>query len=73
MACYVGMTQNPQQREEEHRREHPNLSGFRVLTPCLTYDQAIEAERRLAREYGCTQHAGGPRAPGCWYVYIFYY
>lgn len=73
MACYVGMARDLAVREQTHRANHPSLYDFKVLTGCLSYDEALEAEKNYAALHECTQHGGGPRANGCWYVYIFYY
>lgn len=69
MACRVGMSTDPNERIDYWKRTEGHLAG-RVLATGLTYDDALEVERREARRLGCVQAAGGAREGGrVWAVY----
>ena len=69
MACRVGMSTNPDERIDYWKKQESCTSGY-VVQRGLTYDEAIELEKRLAAQNGCRQSPGGLRVPGrVWSVY----
>ena len=69
MSCRVGMSTDPQERIEYWKNKEGCTSG-RVLHSKLTYDRALELEKKEATERGCHHSSGGPRVAGqVWSVY----
>ena len=69
MSCRVGMSTDPQERIEYWKNKEGCASG-RVLHSKLTYDRALELEKKEATERGCSHSSGGPRVSGhVWSVY----
>ena len=69
MACRVGMSTNPNGRIE-YWKKIENCTDGHVVESGLTYEEALNAEKRLADQYGCRQSGGGPKIPGrVWSVY----
>lgn len=73
MACRVGITTDPERREQEWRNKYPRLRNWGVAGPYRTREKAQQAENRLADRHGCRSHQGGRDARGPWYVYKFHY
>ena len=69
MGCRVGMSMNPEERINEWKRDEGHTRS-RVIKRNLTYDEALQLESVVAREYGCVRHPGGERRRGrVWSVY----
>lgn len=72
MACRVGMTTNPSERQAYWKAKHPSMYGWTILARGLSYE---EANRREQAERGsCAGEEGGRYVAGyVWSVYKFYY
>ena len=69
MACRVGMSTVPAERIKYWKNKENCTSGY-VVKSGLTYDEALELEKDLARRGGCRQSGGGQRVSGrVWSVY----
>lgn len=74
MACYVGMTKDPDRRKREHEAAYEGFSNWRILASGLTYQEALAKEDNAAKTYGCYAEPGGPVSAGRVYsVYKFNY
>ena len=69
MACRVGMSTNPKERIEYWKREEGHTDSS-ILASGLTYEQALEREKKEAEARGCRSSGGGRPVPGrVWSVY----
>ena len=69
MVCRVGMPTSPNARIQywKNREDH---SYSKILARGLTYKQAQDYEKRVAKAKGCKQSSGGSRVAGkVWSVY----
>ena len=74
MACRVGITTDPQRREQEWRNRHPYMRNWRILNQCPTKSEAQQLEDGYIRRYGCQGSPGGGGIEfGTWHVYYFEY
>jgi len=73
MPCRVGITTNQEERRAYWESKAVGLKNWRILKSFTTKAKAQEYETQYAARYGCQAHAGGPNAPGTWYVYRFNY
>ena len=74
MACRVGMTTDPTEREAHWRREHPTLRNWKIENQYSTKSAAQAEENRLAAARGCASGQGGSGDEyATWYVYSFDY
>ena len=73
MPCRVGITTDPDTRRAFWQAQVVGFANWRILTTFRSKEKAQEYETWYARRYGCQAYAGGPDAPGTWYVYRFDY
>lgn len=75
MACRIGISEDPERRKEEWKREHQNLRNWQILDgPNLSYSEAQRKETELAKRYECESSSGGPdNGLNNWSVYYFEY
>ena len=72
MACRVGMTTDPVERQRHWRGQYPYMTNWQILRSQLTYNEALEWERYYAGLYGCVSHPGGSSVLGrVWSIYYF--
>ena len=74
MACRVGMTTDPEERERFWRNQHRTLHEWKIESRHRSKSAAQAEETRLANLHGC-KHGEGGRGPELvtWYVYSFSY
>ena len=73
LACRVGITTDPVERNAYWESQYPGLNGWEVLTTHGSKSAAESAEGTAARIRGCLPHAGGPDGEGStWYVFYFH-
>ncbi len=73
MACSIGITTRPKEREKEWRSQYPNLK-WQILETYDAKSKAQKAEKEFSTEYGCTTHPSGAGTEHqTWYVYRFTY
>ena len=69
MVCRVGMSTDPLERIK-YWKENEGCTFGRVLKSRLTYDEALEMEKKEAQARGCRYSSGGMRVDGkVWSVY----
>ena len=69
MACRVGMSTSPSARIQYWKNREGHTYS-KILAQGLTYKQAQEYEKRVAKAKGCKQSSGGSRVAGkVWSVY----
>ena len=69
MACRVGMSTNPQARIR-HWKETEGYTKSKILAHHLTYEEALEREKREALRLRCQARPGGAYVSGrMWSVY----
>ena len=74
MACRVGITQSPDDREAYWRSQHPTLYGWQIISDHYSKEAAQKAEDEYAYRNGCQSKAGGGQpGRGKWYVYTFWH
>jgi hypothetical protein len=73
MPCRVGITTDPDARRAYWQSQVAGFTGWRIRQTFSSKAKAQEYETQYAARYGCQAHAGGPEAPGMWYVYRFDY
>ena len=74
MACYAGITTDPDRRRKEHERVRPSLRQWEVLGSYNSKSAAQAAENRLRERHGCDGNPGGAGAENDnWRLYHFYY
>ena len=72
MACRIGITTNPEKREQEWRQQHPYLYHWRILGQYNSKRYAQEVETIYAKQYDCIASPGGSgQEMATWYVYMF--
>ena len=74
VACRVGMTMNPSDREKDWLRKYPGLRHWTILGQYSSKSAAQKRESLEARRLGCASSPGGdgPEA-ATWHVYYFQY
>ncbi len=73
MSCRVGITTDPHTRRAYWQNQVVGFTNWRILKSFRHKTEAQEYETQYAERYRCQAHAGGPDAPGIWYVYRFDY
>lgn len=73
MACRIGITMNPNRRQQEWLNRYPNMRNWVCRGP-YTKSEAQAIENSEAIRLGCKAHPGGAGPEyGAWYVYYFEY
>jgi hypothetical protein len=73
MPCRVGITTDPDARRAYWQNQVVGFTNWRILKSSRSKTEAQDYETQYAERYGCQAKAGGPDAPGTWYVYRFDY
>lgn len=76
MACRVGITTDPEGREQYWKQEHPTLRNWKIIAKYASKSAAQAREDTEAEERNCVAHAGGDDpddANALWHVYYFEY
>lgn len=71
MACYAGITADPERRKEEHKRDYPNMYNWEQHL----FSTREEAQAWENKQTECYHHEGGrePNSSPTWYGYKFSY
>jgi len=58
---YIGITDDPARRKDEHKRERKQFTSMNIVGPTVTKESAEQWEKKRIRQY-CRSHRGkGPR------------
>jgi len=58
---YIGITDDPIRREQEHKDEGKNFKSMKVITPKLKNESAIEREEQMIEMYQKNHNGRMPR------------
>lgn len=74
MACRIGITTDPDRRQQEWLRDYPSMSNWTLWGPYATKSEAQQVESSQAAISNCEAHPGGSGPMYAdWYVYYFEY
>jgi len=58
---YIGITNDPERREEQHRKEGKNFTHMHIVGPSVTKESAEKWEEETLKKYRQQHNGNNPR------------